>query len=239
VTRDDTHRHGSIVRTAFDVGSTALMLALAAALVWQSRTNLGGSAPTKSLLQDAPVPAEPIQIDETTTQGAATAQVAVIEFGSFECGACGEFASELKPVFTREYVDTGRVRYMYKNFPLRTDTAGKAAAVAAWCASRQGRFWQMHDWLFASPEHLKEGRLQQPGIEGGLDLTAYSSCRSGNEATQTVLEARSRAKTLGIPATPTFYFGRINSDGRVLVSEAVVGVRSMDAIRDVLNRLLR
>jgi protein-disulfide isomerase len=215
------------------------MLVLAAALVWQGRASLVGSSATTPSLPEAPIPKDLIQIDENTTLGASTARVAIIEFATFECSVCGEFSSEIKPALTQEFIDTGLVRYMFTNFPLRVDTQGKAVAVAAWCASRQGRFWQMHDWLFSSPEHMKESQLQQPENGVGLDLDAYRSCRSGSEATEAAQEARSRARALGIPATPTFYFGRVDPNGRVLVSETLVGMRSMDAFRDILNRLLR
>jgi protein-disulfide isomerase len=235
----DTPRQASRWRAAFEVGSTAAMLVLAAALVWQSRASLVGSPATTPSLLEAPIPKDLIQIDESTTLGASTARVAMIEFATFECSVCGEFASRIKPAVTREFIDNGLVRYMFKNFPMRVDTEGKAVAVAAWCASRQGRFWPMHDWLFSSPEHMKESQLQQPKTEVGLDVDAYQSCRSGSEATEAAQEARSRARALGIPATPTFYFGRVDTNGRVHVSETLVGIRPMEAFREILNRLLK
>jgi len=241
MTTQQIHRQPPRWRSIFDVCSTMAMLILAATLVWQGRGRFFDSpAPgARSRMPGPPIPSEPIKIDESVTLGASSARVAIIEYADFECSACADFAAKVKPALVQEYIDTKRARLVFKNFPLRMHRQAAAAAAAAWCASRERKFWQVHDWLFASPANLDNVALQAPPGEFGLDLTTYNSCRSGTEAAQQIEADRSVAEALEIPATPTFYFGRVASDGRVQVSHTLMGAMPTEAFRTILNRLLK
>lgn len=239
VTEQTVRRHTPRWRTIFEVGSTLVMVALGSALVWQGRARFFDSPAAGSAPRDLPVPADPIQIGGSAIVGVATARVAIVEYSDFECPACGEFARDFKPALLREYVEKGRAVLVFKNFPLPRHSRAPGAAEAAWCAARQGQFWEMHDRLFTLPVKLSDADLQAAAGEVGLDLAAYRSCRAGSEAAQHVQADASEAFALRVPATPMFYFGRVTPDRRVRVSDAMAGARSMKAFRAVLDRLLK
>lgn len=241
MTPHDVRQHTPRWRTLFETGSTVAMLALASLLVWQGRDRFTGSATARSPIPipSAPVPTEPVRIDESATLGAPSAPLAVIEYADFECSACVKFVKEFKPALQREYIDTGRVRFVFKHFPLPMHQRAPVAAAAAWCADRQGKFWRMHDWLFASPLNLDDAALLKPAVDVGLDLAAYNSCRTGEEAARQVQASRSEGEALQVPATPAFFFGRVTADGRVRVSETMTGARSVEVFKEILDRLLK
>jgi protein-disulfide isomerase len=226
-------------RTIFEIGSTLVMLGLGITVVWDAHAKLYGASPSRPGPAAPALPSAPLEIANSATIGSANAHVAMIEYSDFECPACGEFARTIEPVLKREYVESGRVMFAFKNFPLPIHSRAPAAAAAAWCAGQQRQFWQMHDLLFAAPSRLKETDLQNDGNVVGLDRAAYSTCRTGDEAAQRVEADQTEARTLGIPATPSFFFGRVGTGGVVTVAESMTGARGVADFRSILDKLLK
>jgi CheY-like chemotaxis protein len=165
---------------------------------------------------------------------------AVIEYADFECGACRQFVKDVEPSLMRDYVDRGHVKFVFKNFPLVMHVRGSVAAAAASCAALQGRFWPMHNWLFAAPPNLDDSNLQQPSTGLGLDIAKYNACRMADQAAYQIQAARSEGDALNVAATPTFFFGKILADKhRVQSSDTMIGYRSLEAFKSTLDRLLR
>jgi protein-disulfide isomerase len=221
---------------SFEVASTLAMLVLASLLVWQGwnqfESRVGGIPPTA-----VPMPMEPIGIRDSAVLGAPSAKVAMIEYADFECAACASFAKGTKPALVREYVDTGRVLFVFKHFPLPRHSRAKIAAEAAWCAGRQRRFWEMHDRLCALHPDYQDSAVNGAASASGRDPDSFDACRAGGDASRHIENERSDGKDLGVPATPTFYFGKITPDGRVQVSQGMVGGQ-LTAIKGILDRLL-
>jgi protein-disulfide isomerase len=147
------------------------------------------------------------------SKGAADAPVTVYEMADFQCPACRSFALNIFPVIDREYIATGKVRWVFINLPLTSihPNAVEAAEVAM-CAAQQGseRFWKAHDLLY---EHQKEWeRLADPRAalvalaeRAGADRTKLLAClRSGAARAEVEADAR-RAERAGARATPSFY----------------------------------
>ena len=162
----------------------------------------------------------------------------MIEYADMECPACASFAREIKPGLIRQYIDSGKVKLVFKHFPLSSHPRARDAAQATFCAFQQGKFWQMHDRLFGSMK-VAEGDLQAASIEVGLDQAAYRSCRARPEAGETVDADKAGGEALHIKATPTFYFGKIAADGRVRVSHAIVGAKSIGGFTAILDGLIK
>jgi protein-disulfide isomerase len=211
------------------------MIALAAAILWQGRAQL---AARRAGLQPVPIPAEPISIGAAPVRGVMSAPVAIIEYGDFECAFCARFVEQVAPVLLREYVDTGHVILVFKNFPLPIHRQAVAASEAAWCADRQGMYWEMHHQLFRMVSQQRGLDLQAAARETGLDLARYDSCRAGSEARQQVQAETTEATRLRLSGAPTFFFGEVMSDRRVKVSDALVGARSIEEFKVILDRIL-
>jgi protein-disulfide isomerase len=164
--------------------------------------------------------------------------VAIIEYADFDCPSCAQFAQGTERVLLREYVDKGRVVVVFKHFPLPSHPGAQAAAQAAWCAARQEKFWEMHDALFRIRGGLQDSDLQAAAKEIGVDLALYNSCRAADEAGQHVQTDRAEGERLKVPGTPTFFVGRVTVDQRVQVTDAVVGSKSVEELKTILDRLL-
>jgi len=129
----------------------------------------------------------------------------------FQCPACRMFAATVLPTLEREFVATGKIRWVFINLPLTSIHANAiAAAEVAVCAGRQGRFWATHDLLYSEQEDW--AKLSQPrdmlialAQRAGADKAKLLACMTGGTArTEVELDAQRAART-GARATPTFY----------------------------------
>jgi protein-disulfide isomerase len=145
------------------------------------------------------------------SKGAASAPVTVYEMADFQCPACRMFSVTVLPTLEREYVQTGKVRWVFINLPLASIHANAVrAAEFAMCAARQGRFWQIHDALYAQQDSW--ARLAKPDSaltvlaqRVGVDRTKLRACLAAGSARKEVETDAERAKRSGARATPSFY----------------------------------
>jgi protein-disulfide isomerase len=129
----------------------------------------------------------------------------------FQCPACRLFAVQVLPTLEREYVETGKVRWVFINLPLTSiHPNALAAAEVAVCAGRQGKFWQTHDLLYKEQDGW--AKLPQPrdvliglALRAGADRAKLLACVSGGTARAEVELDAQRAARTGARATPSFY----------------------------------
>src|SRR6266496_2945395 len=112
--------------------------------------------------------------------GRADAPVTFEMFGDFQCPACGEFARTVEPAFIQSYVDTGNVKFVWRDYAWIGDES-VAAAQAGRCAGRQGQFWAYHDYLYAHQRGENLGQFSAENLEAfgaslGLDSVAFTTC---------------------------------------------------------------
>src|SRR5438270_4888185 len=99
-----------------------------------------------------------LSLEDAPFRGAGNAPVTLVEFTEFESPACARYARETLPQLERDYISTGKLRYVIRGFPVDpAHTLAFRAHEAAQCAAEQGKFWQMHDLLFASNGRLSGG----------------------------------------------------------------------------------
>ena len=141
-------------------------------------------------------------------RGAAHAPLTIMEYWDFECPNCKQAASAINLLLTRF---EGRVRLVYRHFPLEeVHPHALHAALAAEAAGAQGRFWEMHDLLFANQQHLKLRQLRTYAERLELDLERYDSEMKDELYLQRVREQIEGGGLSGVRATPTFFInGRI------------------------------
>jgi protein-disulfide isomerase len=140
--------------------------------------------------------------------GSAHAPVSVVEYGDFECPNCRQAQSALKLLLERF---DGRVRFVFRNFPLEdVHPHALGAAEAAECAGGQGKFWPMHDLLFANQAHLKPKDLCGYAERLGLDMARFTAEMDDHVYLQRVREDLQSGIESGVRSTPTFFVnGRI------------------------------
>ncbi len=147
----------------------------------------------------------------TRSKGASSAPVTVYEMADFQCPACRTFSVTVLPILEREYVQTGKVRWVFINLPLTSiHPNALAAAEVAMCAARQGRFWPTHDALYQQQDDW--AKLAKPRTalvriaqRAGVDRAKLLDCLSDGSARKEVDLDAQRASRSGAHATPSFY----------------------------------
>jgi protein-disulfide isomerase len=149
-------------------------------------------------------------------RGQADAPLTFEMFGDFQCPACGEYARSIEPALMRQYVDTGKVRYVWHDFPWIGDESFDAAQ-AARCAGRQGHFWAFHDYLYSHQRGENLGQFSRTNLltfasAVGLEGQAFQTCLDGHEDATVLKQAVSAGVNQGVQVTPSFL---LNGDLRV------------------------
>lgn len=176
----------------------------------------GAFALTDAIAQRKAGPAEvpvealmkPTDLPEIT-EGAPEAKVVVVEFASLTCGHCANFATKVYPDLKRKYVDTGKVRFVFRDFPL--DNLAAAAAMLARCAApdkahalQETFFETQKDWAFTSGNPVP--KLFDIAKQAGFTQESFDKCLRDDALLNKITAARTRAsEEFGISATPTFF----------------------------------
>ncbi|MFL5582675.1 MAG: DsbA family protein [Gemmatimonadaceae bacterium] len=203
-------------------------------------SSAGAAAPAAST---APRPLPPVATDSVTVradrgriQGDSAAPVWVVVISDFQCPYCKQWHDAVYPSLKRDYVDTRRVRLAYINYPVRGHQNAWPAAQAAMCASAQGRFWQMHDAIFATQARWSPQPSAQPLFDSLAasvavrDLAAWRKCVK-DEALRPLIQAdQERSVRAGIRATPTFIIGQAVVEGALGLDEMKVRLDSALAV---------
>jgi protein-disulfide isomerase len=177
-----------------------------------------------------------VSTEDRPFKGHLKAPVTLVEFSDFQCPYCARFFHEALPALERELIATGKVRFVYRHFPLPVHTQARVAAQAATCAQRQGKFWEMHDWLFANQAALDGSAFARAGRDLALDVAAYDACRESPEVKAEVERDVRDAVKAGVRGTPAFVIGRSEPNGTV-TGEVAIGVHSIEAIRAQVEAL--
>jgi protein-disulfide isomerase len=161
------------------------------------------------------------------TRGPKGAPVTIVEFSDFQCPYCRAVAPTLKELEKR-YGD--RVRFVFRDFPLDMHKDAARAAEAGACAREQGKFWEMHDWIFAHQGNLGAEQLKGHAGEVGLDQEAFGVCLDSRKFADLWRASSEEGGRYGVSATPTFFI-----NGRVLSGARPLGAFS-EIIDDELSR---
>jgi protein-disulfide isomerase len=180
-----------------------------------------------------------ISTADAPVKGDSTAKLTLVEFSDYQCPFCGQYIRTAYPQIDKEYVQTGKVRYVFKDFPLAQlhPNATKAAEAAA-CAADQGKFWEMHDKLFANQKALALTDLATYATAIGADAASFGDCLKSGKHAPKVQESLTLGARSGVRATPTFYLGLTNPDGSVKVVRAMSGAAPFDSFKQVIEELL-
>ncbi|HLL85440.1 MAG TPA: thioredoxin domain-containing protein [Longimicrobium sp.] len=197
------------------IRNDTLRVALAAAI---ALTLAGGGAcaqPPASTAgaASAPVPADVDSVlpraDRGRTKGADGAPLTLIEVSDFQCPYCRQWTETTYRQLDSAYIRTGKVKMVFINYPLPNHPRAYAASEAAMCAGAQGKFWPMHDRLFATQREWSgmadaARRFDAYAGEIGLDMAAFRDCTANDRVAQLIIGDALKAAGGGINGTPTF-----------------------------------
>jgi protein-disulfide isomerase len=190
--------------------------------------------------QAAAAPNGPVRASVTGAPalGRADAPVTIVEFSDYQCPFCQRFFATTLPALKREYVDAGKVRYVFRDFPLdQLHPQARKAAEAAHCAGEQGKYWEMHDALFGHPGALTPPELAEHARAVGADGARFDECLSSGRHAARVERGLAEGAAAGIQGTPGFVIGRTKA-GDVVEGTPVRGAQPVEAFRRIIDRLL-
>jgi len=156
-----------------------------------------------------------ISIDDDPMLGEKNAPVTIIEFSEFQCPYCARFSSETFPKIRKYYIDSGKVRFIFRDYPLPFHKNAAKAAEAAVCAADQGMFWEIHDILFEHHDKLTDEDLKRYGEEAGLFMDDFIFCLESGKNAGEIRKDIQDGKRAGVTGTPSFFIGVTRKDDRI------------------------
>jgi len=164
-------------------------------------------------LSSAAAQGKVVSVDDDPVLGNANAKVTIIEFGDYQCPSCRLFWREIEPRLKKEYVDTGKVKLVFRDFPIKEiHPDATAAAMAAQCAADQGKYWEYHDRIFREQDkgtddvvRFKAADLKKWGAAIRLDAAAFNACVDSARYQDEVAKDYADGIAVGIQGTPTFF----------------------------------
>lgn len=164
------------------------------------------------------------------------APVTIVEFSDYDCPFSQRFYEETFPELKRKWIDTGKIRYFVRPFPLSTRAEARHATAAALCAETHGAFWTLHDFLFKAQGRFKSVSWKNVAENAGLKSETFLNCMADQGSASRIEKEKAEAAALGIKETPAFVMGRTSRDG-VVEGELIEGINSIDYFDNKLSTL--
>jgi protein-disulfide isomerase len=169
-----------------------------------------------------------VSADDDPSQGSTDATVTIIEYSDFECPYCARFYSQTLSQIRKNYIDNGKVKLVYRDFPLDLHQNARKAAEAAECADEQGKFWEFHDKLYENQNSLDNESLKQYAKDMGLNTNQFNTCLDSGKMTQEVLKDFEDGSSYGVTGTPTLFINGIK----------VVGAQPYEFFKKIIDQEL-
>lgn len=168
-----------------------------------------------------------VSVDDDPMKGNPDAPITIIEFSDYECPFCGKFYTDTLPLIEENYINTGKVNFVYRDFPIQSIHPNAVpTAMAAECADDQEMFWPYHDMIFENKRTWEKQRgqslvneLVQYAVVLGLDAEEFTVCLESNKHLDEVRNDLQDGQSYGISGTPGFFIGNDNS-GYIKISGA-------------------
>lgn len=194
-----------------------------------------------------------VSVDDDAVKGDPQAPLTIIEFSDYECPFCRRFFQETYPQIVKDYIETGKVKYIFRDFPLAGHRNAQITAEAAECAGEQGKYYEYHNKLFENKEEWAEatdvaGLLEKYAADLGLSGTDFAACLDEHQMKDEVQKDLADGQAAGVSGTPTFLIGRGDlitydkaptrtdpffylGDGKV----GVVGAQSFETFKEIIE----
>lgn len=179
-----------------------------------------------------------VGIDDDPMLGRKDAPVTIIEFSEFQCPYCARFSAGTFPKIRKDYIDSGKVRFVFRDYPLSFHKNALRAAEAAACAADQGMFWEIHDLLFKHQDQLTDEDLKRYGKEAGLFMNDFNFCLESGKNAGEIRKDIQDGKRAGVTGTPSFFVGVTRQDDRIL-GTFIKGTKPFSTFKAVIEEKLQ
>ena len=201
-------------------------------------------AEIKSILQSATKRQRPekstgtVGVTGGAVLGEVDAPVTIVEFSDYQCPFCRRYSLTVFPVLKREYIDTGKVRYVFRDFPLTSiHQQAEKAHESAHCAGESNKYWEMHDMLFEKQDDLMVPSLKHYAEELGLNSATFEECLDSGKYQVAIQKDVEDGGAAGIRGTPSFFVGKSGS-GDSITGTIIRGAQPLVNFQTIINQLL-
>jgi len=181
-------------------------------------------------------------LDDDPVMGNPDATVTIVEFSDFQCPFCQRFHQTTLPLIQENYIDTGKVKFVYRDFPIVSihPNGAISAALSSECADEQGMFWEYHDKIFQNQKNWERlaaddvvNELKSYAVELGLNTNQFNNCLDSEKYLDEVNKDLQDGESYGITGTPGFLIG--NEDNGYI---KLVGAQPYAAFEAAINAQL-
>jgi protein-disulfide isomerase len=178
-----------------------------------------------------------VAIENKPVMGSETAPVTVVEFADYQCPYCLRFTKTTFPYLKRDYIDTGKVRWVALNLPLPFHKDARKAAQAAHCAGEQDKFWEMREQLFKNPKKLAAEHLPAHAASAGVaDVEAFNACLASDRHLDEIDQDAKDASAVRLTGTPSFIIGKTAGDR--ITGDVVIGAQPLNVFNAAIKKAL-
>jgi protein-disulfide isomerase len=203
----------------------------------------------KKLIQALPAgaPSQPPAFKETTmnldgapSMGQKTAKIILVEFSDYQCPFCQRHVQQTHPQLFTEYIATGKVKYVFRDFPLESiHPQAFKAAEAARCGGDQGKYFEMHDQLFTNQKALAPADLESHARAVGLDGAKFKACLDSGRHAEKIRADIAEGRRVGVSGTPGFLVGFSESNGSAMKAVRFIsGAQPYASFKEAIDALL-
>ncbi len=166
-----------------------------------------------------------VTTDDDAAKGPAKAAVTIVEFSDYQCPFCSRAESTVTEVL-KKYGD--KIRFAYRDYPLAMHPNAEAAAEASECAKEQGKFWEMHNAMFANQQKLSPPDLVETAAGLGIDKDKFKACLDSGKKKEEVQKDFQDGQKVGVTGTPTFFINGLK----------LVGARDINSFSEIIEQEL-
>jgi len=182
-----------------------------------------------------------VSLDDDPVLGNPNAPITIVEFSDFQCPFCAKFHTQTLPLINENYIKSGKVNFVYRDFPIQSSHPNAMpAALASECADDQEKFWEYHNMIFENQNMWNNlntpdaiNTFKEYATKLGLDSTEFDSCLSSAKYLQEVNKDLQEGQSYGVTGTPGFFVGN-----EKIGFTKVIGAQSFSAFQKILDEQL-
>jgi protein-disulfide isomerase len=178
-----------------------------------------------------------VKVDTKYVLGNSDATLMLVAFTDFQCPYCVRFETETFPELKKNYIDTGKLRFILRDLPLDFHPFALKAAQSVRCAGEQGKYWEMKDQLFKNQSKIDLDSLAGYAKDLSLNVDSFKTCMAEDKYLKEIKDAAKYAQSLGIAGTPTFVLGK--SMGDSVNGQVIVGAQPTAVFDAAIKELMK
>jgi len=164
------------------------------------------------------------------------APVTIVEFTDYQCPFCRKYHTETFAQLKKNYIDTGKVRFVSRDLPLSFHANAEKAAEAAWCAGEQNKYWELRDTMITNSSDLSPDAILKYAQTNALDIASFKACEDADKYKAEIQKGAADASALGINGTPSFVIGKTAADA--LDGDRVVGALPVSTFENEIQKFM-